>query len=353
LFATGLKNLPVEASLKVLDVFCSQKNSQFTKNNLFKSTGSHDKPAILDSINFLHKSKILEINYKGSQTHLISLTQLGHEIVKFILDIRYSGKAYDEYSSKVDEISTIYYESTKRTGKIDANSKNKLKYKKWEHEGIEYLPILVNNLLMIDGLYQRTSCDSIIARFYFIRRKFETNEKTQIILQKIITDSISNYLFQKPELIKNDTIREEIEAVFGFVGLNDSIIGDIEYFYDDIYKTYLDDKQVNEKIRDLFFSLICIIKPSGSTIFGYLDEMKEACDNLMKEKSGGSNQVNARMLLKYKEAMMVADKYIRMNSDYCKRTKGKAFLMTKIRKNRILDYNAKLFQYFEENLDIS
>jgi hypothetical protein len=77
-------------------------------------------------------------------------------------------------------------------------------------------------------------------------------------------------------------------------------------------------------------------------------EMEEASEDLIKEESQGSRKLNDRMRLRIQEAITVADNYKKLSDDYCKKTQeATSFLVTEIRRNRILDYQAKLLDIFE------
>ena len=76
--------------------------------------------------------------------------------------------------------------------------------------------------------------------------------------------------------------------------------------------------------------------------------MEEVCEDLIKEEGQGSRKLNDRMRLKIQQVMTVAGNYKKLSDDYCKKTQeATSFLVTEIRRNRILDYQAKLLDIFE------
>lgn len=267
-----MKEQLVVKSIEILGIISEQNGKTgISVNNIFRKTGSKDKPLTIDSIKYLERAKLIETkktHYKQITPKI--LTKLGREFVEFIDSVERYNESYQRLKHQIG----IKYEILKDTN--EKVRRNMLRMKGWPEERIKNYPkeleavhqfrILISPDYITNVILSRYT--SLLSELYI-----NNNSNATHILNRILTDMLSDQF----KLIVNDV--EGYSNSKSIVGLKEDEHDKLTFYdvvrdkFQEIEMTMEDQESLKntfiyEQAQDVLLSILKISKPP----MGYVDE---------------------------------------------------------------------------------
>ena len=298
---TELNNQLVEICTSILRLYCDEnEETRFGVNEIFRKTGNKNKPKIIEAIKELEKVKIFRTekerkkpSRKLRQKEHKVLTELGQDIVDFMIGIELSHEAYSNIKEKINRLNIIldkrenaqdelFKLEKHREGILDPENftdahKYYDKFKElYEQEGYDLesldkdlsFPIigLIRSLYHILDAYKENIVNCLIYGYYQITKNILFNEipgsisnnLIEEILQKIIFDEIKQKLLE--EKLLEDVFPEEDKEYLRFSDIVEPTM--TRYSFNLVDHSIIDstDKRWNHKeSEDMDFALHLIL----------------------------------------------------------------------------------------------
>ena len=271
-----MRELPVDKCIDVINIFYAQQNEDLWPNKIVKeiekTTGSKDKPAIINAIELLEKALIIETDRtltKHKQKEIKVPIDLGLEIFDFIDAFERSFTSY----TKLKEVIIEYNFKVGKNNDIDIQDNiinNKLRSKGWHHTEIESFLYIMRSAFKMETFYRKNILTFILNRYSEIKSENEVNEIANKIILKLFMNKIEKIFLMVEELNDiNDkyifnsnycfNAEIEVEEKLPFVDLYLLLLQDIDQLYSDDFN--LMNKIIANKIDDITLSLISLAKP--------------------------------------------------------------------------------------------
>lgn len=293
MLTTGLLELPVQNSLKVLGAFRAQNHHPMSRNQIYVATGSRDKPNILKSIDYLGKGKILESKKVNKQKKLEALTELGQEIIDFLWSIENCKEAYGSLREMINEYAVEINPNFRQ--KVEA----KLLTKGWKPDERDAFYSVLDTVYVVENIHQSNIYNCLLYRYNKISTKYNVNNNAKQILLKIVLDEITQQLSIVKKVVRRHPISADgiIMENEPFDNLLGRALSDIEEI---IYDGHSDiaNRFVSKQVEALLSSLLYLGKPDlKTTRYAYgnvklkLGDMTDVPPNEMKQASEKANAV--------------------------------------------------------------
>lgn len=313
-----MKELPVNRCVDVLMIFYAKQTEELWPNKIVKelekTTGSKDKPAIINAIDLLEKAHIIETDRtltKHKQKEIKDPTELGIETFDFIDAFN---KCYNSYK-KLKETIIEYNFDVGQNNDVDTQYnivKNKLRTKGWHPIEIESFENIMRSAFKMETFYRKNILTFILNRYSDIKYEYEVNEIANKIILKIIMGKIEKIFLMVGELqdVNNKYIfnpnyyfnaETEVEEKLPFVDISLLLLQDIDQLYYEDFN--LINESIANKIDDVTLSLFLLAQPPIENIQNDITEMDEITENqtkdriLSKLKNDNNNLINESHLI--------------------------------------------------------
>jgi hypothetical protein len=261
--------IPLDKMMLVLDVFRPQNpQTGMSKNQVYRTsssrTGIQNKGPFFKAIRFLVDALILDSKKVNKQKEVISLTQLGQEIMNFLNDIHRCRRAEQELRKTISN-----YEDAGEVH-VDENDwkvirGNKLLSRGWTKEEIESYDQIKESLRLVLNLHRRHLYNCILHRYSLILITFEINEIAENILTKIITDQLMKQLLpdeEEPELQDHWFAPDYSTLELPVLQDMGELYGKLNRLRESIWGDYLTNRFTSEAVINLISSMLILLKPS-------------------------------------------------------------------------------------------
>ena len=298
MFTTTLTELPVEKCIDILYIFYAKQTEELWPNKIVKelekTTGSKDKPAIINAIGLLEKACIIETDRtltKHKQKEIKVPTDLGLEIFDFMDAFE---RSYISYTKLKEAIIEYNFEVGKNND-VDTQFniiKNKLRNKGWHHTEIESFLYIMRSAFKMETFYRKNILTFILNKYSEIKTEYEVNEIANKIILKLFMNKIEKIFLMVEELNDiNDkyifnrnycfNAKTEVEEKLPFVNLYLLLFQDIDQLYSDDFN--LMNENIANKIDDITLSLILLAQPPIEDIQNGITDWQESIDNETQE----------------------------------------------------------------------
>ncbi len=293
-----MKELPVYRCIDILNVFYAHQDDDLWSNKIVKeiekTTGSKDKPAIINAIGLLEKALIIETMRtltKHKQKEIKVPTDLGLEIFNFMDAFERSFTSY----TKLKEVVIEYNFKVGKNNDVDIQDniiKNKLRTKGWDRVEIESFQSVMRSAFKMETFYRKNILTFILNRYSDIKLENEVNEIANKIILKLVMSKIEKiflmvdelrninekYIFNSNYCFNSET---EVEEKLPFVDLYLLLLQDIDQLYLNDFN--LINNSIANKIDDITLSLILLAQPPIEDIQDGIKEWQESVDNETQE----------------------------------------------------------------------
>ena len=295
-----MRELPVDKCISIINIFYAQQNEDLWPNKIVKelekTTGSKDKPAIINAIGLLEESLIIETDKtltKHKQKEIKVPTDLGREIFDFMDTFERSLTSY----TKLKEAIIEYNFKVGKNNDADTQYniiKNQLRNKGWNPMDINSFQSIMRSAFKMETFYRKNILTFILNRYSEIKSKFEVNEIANKIILKLIMTKIEKIFLMVEEIYDINkkyffnrnycfNAKTEVEEKLPFVDLYLLLLQDIDLLY--FYDLNLTNEIIANKIDDVTLSLFLLAQPSREDIQSYLTELQEILDDEISENT--------------------------------------------------------------------
>ncbi len=262
---------PLSSYMQVLEAFRKENAYEGLRvNNLWRATGSKDKPAILKGISFLRRCEIIQTERINKQKVINKLTSLGRELKDLLDDI----DRYNQSITKIRILVSDYY----KPKEANRSKRSRLLRKGWTNPEIESLPGIWNTLIAISNFCNKNICNAFLHRYYFILVFYKPNRDAQNVLLEIILEQIKKQLFGRE--IKAQVDSNYLEG--SGKSLSTAILNDIYrmyYDHDVFFQNNPNPSQTNrfttKSVQGLFFSFIMLARLNLNQVEFFIQELHQ------------------------------------------------------------------------------
>jgi DNA-binding MarR family transcriptional regulator len=257
-----MNNRPVETCIRIL---CLLYEHDTNVNSIIKQTSS-DRSYVIGAIDSLEKDHlIIEIkdpNHK--QKKIKKLAPLGEQLVHLMLSVEKFYTYYAELSKKIRNNLDIPKESTPKIIEI------KLRSRGWAPEELKsYEYIAANSYLLEYELYRQMN-SALVVKYSLLSFSFHPKGFAKIILDKIVTDSMTHQLHLVLEHFEDVKKNQMFVLAFRrFVSL-DSIFTAPRISF------------IEQEKKDVLTSIISIIEPSKDYVETQINHAKKLIEHIEK-----------------------------------------------------------------------
>ena len=313
-----MEELPVQKCIDILNIFHAQLDEKLWSNKIVKeiekTTGSKDKPAIINAIGLLEKASIIETDRTLTQTKQKEIkipTELGIEMFDFIDSFE---RSYNSYTKLKEAIIEHNFEVGKNNDSDTQYNiiKNKLRNKGWHSVEIESFQSIMRSAFKMETFYRKNILTFILNRYSEIKAENKVNEIANKIILKLIMSKIEKiflmvgelqnitdkYIFNSNYCFNAET---EVEEKLPFVDISLLLLQDIDQLYYEDFN--LINESIANKIDEVTLSLFLLAQPSEEDIENDITEMDEIIENqtqdsiLSKIKRDSNNLIDESHLV--------------------------------------------------------
>jgi hypothetical protein len=260
---------PVAATTQILGIFRSESDKTgIGVNEIYRRTGSKNKPSIIRSIQHLERCQFLETGEsKHKQRKVKVLTTLGCEVVQLLDSIDKYNTSYSNFTQKIEKYVL--------SGNMDEDVRNRILISKgWTMEEAENYDFFLHITRNIEFSALSAFINSILARYLHLILEFNVNLYAKTLIIQVIVNALDNQLSLGRLLNKsdrklrdytiNEIVRDVSDPVYDAHHKMMSYLN-VESNGHDI-ATYLNSKIIKDEAVDLMRSTFSVLKPSTKTI---------------------------------------------------------------------------------------
>ncbi len=281
-----MKEQLVAKGIEILHILFEQQSSTgMSVNEIFRTTGSKDKPLVIECIKYLERSKLMKtderVHYK--QKRIKILTDLGHTFAELTHCVNKYNKSFEKLKQAVKQNFDLRKD-------IDKNILlDTLHSRKWKTgEAMKYKKLYDEAHILLSHLSPRENLDILLIRYVSLlsQNNVVDNENAKIILNKIVMDLLSNQvrMIQKnrAETTNSDDNDDTDKDEQPFDHVATEKFGVLDYIFDDGKDLQI--RFINREAKDALLSILRILKPSKKAIDHEYDAIGEVVDIYLKEQ---------------------------------------------------------------------
>jgi DNA-binding HxlR family transcriptional regulator len=284
-----LKQQPVVKAIEILRILFEQNGATgMNVNEIFKKTGSKDKPLVIESIKYLEKANLVETDQavKYTQKKMKILTNLGQTFVELIDSV-------DKYNNLYEKLKQAAKQNFDQPKDKDKNIlANILVSRGWKiGEAAKYKKLYEKAQGLLAQLSPRNNIDALLTRYASLlsQRNVIENENTMAILNKIITDLLARQITVIQKDLEDNAISQYDDDENKDGQLSDYVATEKFAILDILFANtgYLENRFINKEAKEVLSSILNILKPSKKAIhYEYeYDAIGEIIDTYVKEQN--------------------------------------------------------------------
>jgi DNA-binding HxlR family transcriptional regulator len=290
----GTKNRLVDTSIHILRLL---SKGQTNVNEIIRQTSS-DRTYIITLIKTLQREKLIErVQTPAKQVKILSLSNLGRELVDLLDNIIQYNKSYSELRKTTKESLDIIYSD-------ENDLKSKLTSKGWNEQDIDHYTYYLTNSASLQYECHSKFINVLGIRYGTIISEFKPGKTARIILDEIMSEAFSGQFSLMLEYLfdSNNPYFPAIKKLFA------SLEDLLEY----------SNKFIDRETKNIVKSLFSLLDPPNKHIVNELEtlkgtlrllekknydsteeELKAAADRIRRLSGQGSNQALQEKMKKH------------------------------------------------------